>query len=80
MRNNKKAPDEALPFLEAGAYFVLQPEKPKENSRTVRYRMRLRFPDGEYVEGVWNYAKVRLERMARLSEGKLDNCRIWRLK
>ena len=74
-------PEQAIPLLEAGAVFVFNPELKKPRSRNTVIRMRLRLPDGTWMPGRWGYAKKRLERMARLEEGKSDDgLRIWRLK
>jgi len=71
----------ALPLLEAGGYFVLKPEKKFPKSKLLTMRMRFRLADGTELEGKWNYAKVRLERMARLIEGKsAEGYQIWTLK
>lgn len=72
---------EALPYLEAGGAFVLRPEKMRPLSRSLVLKMRLRLCDGTYRPEKWNYAKVRLERLARLEEAKTEEgYRMWRLR
>lgn len=72
---------EAIPHLQAGGAFVLRPEKKRPLSRSLMLKMRLRLYDGTYLPEKWNYAKVRLERLARLEEGKTDEgYRMWRLR
>ena len=72
---------EALPHLEAGGAFVLRPERMRPLSRNLVLKMRMRLADGSFLPEKWNYAKVKLERLARLKEGKTDEgYRMWRLK
>lgn len=76
-----KPPSVALTLLEAGGYFVLKPEKRKPRSRSETFRMRFRLADGTELEGKWNHPKVKLERLARLTEGiSPDGFRCWYLK
>ena len=77
----KKHPNLAIDLLEKGASFVLHPELKLPNSRKLTLKMRLRLADGTFIEGKWNYAKRRLESMARLTEGKTqEGWRQWTLK
>jgi hypothetical protein len=76
-----KPPALALPLLEAGGYFVLKPRAPRPRSRALVFRMGFRLADGTELEGKWNHPKVKLERMARLTEGiSHDGYRCWTLK
>lgn len=48
---------DALPYLQDGAFFVLEPKMSK-NGKTVRnYVMRMRYSNGDCVEGRWGQAK-----------------------
>ncbi|MFZ9891073.1 MAG: hypothetical protein ACO3FL_04420 [Ilumatobacteraceae bacterium] len=80
-RSSKRPAEHALPTLNRGGYFMLQPELRKPNSRKATLRMRLFEADGSQVSGAWNYAKVRLDRLAKLKEGRSkDGHRVWRLR
>lgn len=79
--NSRLHPNLALKHLSEGASFVLHPELKRPNSRKPVLRMRMRLADGTLAEGIWNYAKVRLERRAILKEGKSrEGWRAWSLK
>jgi len=78
---HKKHPNLALELMEQGAALVLHPELKLPNSRKHTLKMRLRLADGTFIEGKWNYAKRRLESMARLTEGKSEEgWKQWTLK
>lgn len=70
----------ALPFLENGAMFVFEPQYAQRGKKVRTYKIRLRFPCGEYVEGSWGNAKNELWRMARLEQMTFDGDTAWRLK
>ena len=77
----KKHPNLALELMEQGAALVLHPELKRPASRKPVLKMRLRLADGTFVEGKWNYAKRRLESMARLTESKTqEGWKQWTLK
>ena len=77
----KKHPNLALELMEQGAALVLHPELKLPNSRKYTLKMRLRLADGSFIEGKWNYAKRRLEALARLTEGKSEEgWKQWTLK
>lgn len=77
----KKHPDLAIELMEQGAALVLHPELKLPNSRKYTLKMRLRLADGTFIEGKWNYAKRRLEALARLTESKTqEGWRQWTLK
>ena len=78
---HKKHPNLALELMEQGAALVLHPEMKLPNSRKLTLKMRLRLADGTFIEGKWNYAKRRLEALARLTESKSqEGWRQWTLK
>lgn len=78
---HKKHPNLAIELMEQGAALVLHPELKLPNSRKLTLKMRLRLADGTFIEGKWNYAKRRLESMARLTEGKSEEgWKQWTLK
>jgi hypothetical protein len=70
---------DAIPYLENGAMFVFEPEKSR-NGKIRNYRMRLRFPCGEYIEGAWGTAKNELFRLARLQQTNFQGDVAWILK
>lgn len=77
----KHHPNVALELLKDGASFVLHPELRFPRSRKHVLRMRMRLADGTLLPSIWNYPKVRLDRMGKLKEGKSkEGWKTWTLR
>lgn len=81
--NNKRGQvlrtKDALPFLETGAIFVYEPQI-SFRGKIRSFKMRLLFPDGDYITGSWGNAKNELWRMCRLEALTFRGKQAWKLK
>ena len=71
---------DALPYLDDGAYFVLEPIYNTRNDKIHRLKIYLRQADGRRFEGTWGNAKKKLERLGKLEKFSVDGLQGWRLK
>ena len=71
----------ALPHLENGAFFVLEPVFAKTVTNKVRtYRMRMKYPDMNTLDGSWGHPKKLLDRLGKLEKFMVNGNQAWRLK
>ena len=78
--NGLKRFHDALPYLQDGAFFVLEREVRPSGRIVSRHRMRLKFACGRTIEGCWNYAKREAQKKIALEPFYHGKNSAWRLR
>ena len=71
---------DVLPYLEDGAYFVMERVYNTRNHKIHRVKIRLKQPDGRYFDGAWGNPKKKLDRLGRLIKVIRNGEETWELK
>lgn len=78
--NGLKRFHDALPYLQDGAFFVLEREVRPSGRIVSRHRMRLKFACGRTIDGCWNYAKREAQKKIALEPFYFGKNSAWRLR